>query len=78
MELGLSGATAFRGIAGFGTRARIYRSGGLSFSKDAPVMVSVIGTEEEIQRLIPHLDQMIEEGLVASSKVEAIRYSRVT
>jgi PII-like signaling protein len=38
--------------------------------------VSVIDTEEQIQKLIPHLDQMIAGGLIASSMVEVIRYSR--
>jgi PII-like signaling protein len=39
-------------------------------------MVSVIDTEQQIQRLIPHLDQMIAGGLIAISTVEVIRYSR--
>jgi hypothetical protein len=33
-------------------------------------------TEAQMQRLIPHLDQMIEGGLIATSKVDVIRYSR--
>jgi PII-like signaling protein len=37
--------------------------------------MSIIDTEERIAALIPHLDAMIEEGLVASSTVEVIRYS---
>jgi hypothetical protein len=36
-------------------------------------MVSVIDSEEQIQRLIPYFDKMIAGGLVASSKVEVIR-----
>jgi hypothetical protein len=76
MELGLAGATVYRGVEGFGASARIYHARSLSISKNAPVMVSVIDTEEQIQKLIPHLDQMIEGGLVASSKVEAIRYTK--
>ena len=40
----------------------------------APVMVSVIDTEEQIQKLLPHLDQMLTEGLIASSEVEIIKY----
>jgi len=76
MELGLSGATVYRGVEGFGASARIYHARSLSISKNAPVMVTVIDTEEQIQKLIPHLDQMIEGGLVASSSVEAIRYTR--
>lgn len=76
MELGLAGATVYRGVEGFGASARIYHARSLSFSKSAPVMVTVIDTEEQIQKLIPYLDQMIVGGLVASSKVEVIRYSR--
>jgi PII-like signaling protein len=76
MELGIAGATVYRGIEGFGASARIYHAHGLSVSKNAPVTVSVIDTEEQIQKLIPHLDRMIAGGLIASSKVEAIRYTK--
>ena len=76
MELGLAGATVYRGVEGFGASARIYHARSLSISKNAPIMVSVIDTEEKIQTLIPHLDQMIDGGLIASSTVEVIRYSR--
>ena len=76
MELGIGGATVFRGVEGFGASARIYHARSLSISKNAPVLITVIDTEEQIQKLIPHLDQMIEGGLIASSKVEAIRYSK--
>jgi PII-like signaling protein len=75
-ELGIAGAIAYRGLEGFGASARIYHARSLSISKNAPIMVSVIDTEDQIQRLIPHLDQMIAGGLIASSTVEVIRYSR--
>jgi PII-like signaling protein len=77
-ELGLLGATVFRGLEGFGASARIYHARSLSISKNAPVMVNVIDTEQQIQKLIPHLDQMIAGGLIASSTVDVIRYSRST
>ena len=76
MQIGIAGATVFRGIEGFGASARIYHARSLSLSKLAPVMVTVIDTEDQIQKLIPYLDQMIEGGLVASSRVEVIRYAR--
>ena len=76
MDLGLAGAIVYRGVEGFGASARIYHARSLSISKNASIMVSVIDTEEKIQTLIPHLDQMIDGGLIASSTVEAIRYSR--
>jgi PII-like signaling protein len=39
-------------------------------------MLTVIDREEQIEKLIPHLDVMVEEGLIAMSRVEVIRYSR--
>jgi hypothetical protein len=77
-DLGIAGAIVYRGLEGFGASARIYHARSLSISKNAPIMVNVIDTEEQIQNLLPHLDRMIEGGLVASSTVEVIRYSRGT
>lgn len=73
-ELDLAGATAFRGIEGYGASTLIRRPHHLSFSHDAPVMVSVIDSEEKIQKLIPFLDEMVAEGLIAISDVEVIKY----
>jgi len=64
IELGMAGATVYRGIEGYGASTRIHHSSHWKFSKDAPI------------KLIPHLDAMVEEGLVAMSRVEVIRYSR--
>ena len=74
-ELDIAGATVFRGIAGYGASTLIRRTHHLSFSHDAPVMVSVIDSEENIQKLLPFLDQMVGEGLIAMSNVEVIKYS---
>jgi hypothetical protein len=75
-ELGLADAIVYRGIAGFGSSTRIHHSSHWTVSSDAPIMVSIIDTEEQIARLVPHLDAMVEEGMIAISSVEAIRYSR--
>ena len=75
-ELNIAEAIVFRGIEGYGSGTRIRRSGHWSFSKDAPIQLSIVDTEEQIARLIPFLDVMVEEGVVASSVVEVIRYTR--
>lgn len=74
-ELGIAQATVFRGIEGYGSASRIRRSGHWSFSKDAPIQLSIVDTDEQIARLIPFLDEVVEEGLVASSSIQAIRYT---
>jgi PII-like signaling protein len=75
-ELGIAGATVYRGIGGYGASTKIHRSSIWSFSKDAPIMVSVIDSEDAVQKLIPFLDEMVVEGLVAISRVQVIRYSK--
>lgn len=74
-ELDIAGATVLRGIEGYGASTLIRKTHLLSFSHDAPVMVSVIDSEDKIQRLLPFLDQMVDEGLIAMSEVEVIKYS---
>ena len=73
-ELDIAGATVFRGIEGYGASTLIHRKHLLSFSSDAPLMVSVIDSDEKIQKLLPHLDEMVKEGLIAVSEVEVIKY----
>ena len=73
-QLDIAGATVLRGIEGYGASTMIRRSHMLSFSSDAPILVQIIDTEEKIQRLIPALDEMVAEGLIAMSDVEVIKY----
>ncbi len=72
-ELDIAGATVFRGIEGYGASTLIHRSH-LLRSSDRPIMVSVIDAEQNIAKLLPALDEMVSEGLIAISEVEVIRY----
>ncbi|MGA2349441.1 MAG: DUF190 domain-containing protein [Terracidiphilus sp.] len=76
MELGIAEAVVFRGIEGYGSASRIRHASHWPRSKDAPIQMSIIDIEEKIGRLTPFLDAMVEEGLVATSTVEVVRYSR--
>lgn len=73
-ELDIAGATVFRGIEGYGASTLIHRAHLLSFSSDAPIMVSVIDLEENVQKLLPLLEEMVGEGLIAMSEVEVVKY----
>jgi PII-like signaling protein len=73
-ELDIAGATVLRGVAGYGASTLIDRSHVLAFSHDAPIMVSVVDSEEKIQKLIPFLDEVVDQGLIATSEVEVIKY----
>ncbi len=72
-ELDIAGATVFRGIEGYGASTLIHKKH-LLWSSDRPIMVSVVDTEKNIKKLLPALDEMVAEGLIAMSEVEVIRY----
>ena len=75
-ELGMANAIVYRGIEGYGSSTRIHRPSPWKFSRDAPMMVTVIDREDQIAKLIPHLDAMVGEGLIVQSKVDVTRYAR--
>lgn len=73
-QLDVAGATVYRGVEGYGASTIIRRSHLLSVSHDAPIMVTIVDVEERILKLIPALDEMVDEGLIAMSNVEVIKY----
>jgi len=68
----IAGVTVYRGILGYGANRRMHK--GTAFSSDAPILLSVVDTEEKLRAYLPVLDQMMKQGLVAMSDVEVIKY----
>ena len=71
---GFAGATVFRGVSGFGANSVIHTTHLLELSTDLPVVIEVVDSEEHIQRLLPILDEMLDDGLVTMEKVRVLRY----
>jgi PII-like signaling protein len=72
---GFAGATVTRGVAGFGARSVIHTAQVLRLSEDLPVVVEVVDTEEQVERLKPILDEMVTEGLVTMERVHVLKYA---
>lgn len=72
---GLAGASAFRGMEGFGKSSHIHTSRLLSLSEDLPVAVIIVDTDERIRDFLPQLDDLHIEGLVLLEPVDIIRYA---
>ena len=71
---GLAGATVLRGAEGFGAHSRVHTSRILRLSQDLPVIVEIVDTEEKIQDFLPHLDEMVQEGLATVEKATVLFY----
>ena len=67
---GLAGATVFRGIEGFGASSRIHTAKTLRLSEDLPVLIECVDRAENIERVLPILDDMVSEGLVTIESAE--------
>jgi uncharacterized protein len=72
--LNIAGATVFRGLEGYGETAEIHRRH--LVRRDQPIVVTVVDTAENIGRLIPEVEKMMDTGLIATSDVECIRLEK--
>lgn len=73
-ELRIAGATVYRGLEGYGEAAEIHRSHVLTH--DLPIIVSIIDSLENIARILPVVEEMMDKGLIAMSDVEVVRIRR--
>jgi PII-like signaling protein len=71
---GLAGATVVRGIEGFGADSRLHTSRLLRLSEDLPVVIEIVDADEQIDRVLPLLDEMVGEGMVTLERVQIIAY----
>jgi len=73
-ELGLAGATVYRGIEGFGPSSRIKTARILDLSTDLPILIEIVDSLEYIDLLMPFLDDAVKEGMITLEDVELIKY----
>jgi len=73
-ELNLAGATVLRGIMGFGADSRMHSAKILRLSEDLPVVIELVDTEENLNKLLPFLDEAVQEGLITLEKMRVIKY----
>ncbi|MFO7960303.1 MAG: DUF190 domain-containing protein [Nitriliruptoraceae bacterium] len=74
-EAGLAGATVFRGMMGFGRSSVLHTSRVLRLSEDLPIVIECVDRREKVERILPILDALIQEGLVTLEKAD-IRFYR--
>jgi PII-like signaling protein len=72
----IAGATVYRGILGYGVKGHTHKSGRLPFSRDLPVMISVVDAEEKLAKAMDEIESMMEDGIIVLSDVDVIRLVR--
>jgi PII-like signaling protein len=69
--LGIAGITVLRGMEGYGESAEIHRARILAH--DQPIVVTIVESAANIERLMPEVEKMVDTGMIAISNVEMIR-----
>ena len=75
-ELGIAGVTVTRGIMGYGEGKALRTARILDLSASLPVIVEAVDTEEQINKAIPVVSEMVGEGLIIVTGVQVIKYGR--
>jgi uncharacterized protein len=70
-ELGIAGATVFQGVEGYGESAELHRTH--LVRSDPPIVVTIVDTPENLARLVPVVEAMMDTGVIAQSDVEMVR-----
>jgi uncharacterized protein len=73
-EMNLAGATVLRGPLGFGRSSLLHASATFRISRDLPIVIEIVDTEEKIQEFLVAVEGIIGAGLITLEKVQAIFY----
>jgi PII-like signaling protein len=73
-ELKIAGATVFRGLEGYGESAEMHKSH--LTRHDQPIIISIVDTDDNLRRLVPVVEEMMDTGLMAVSDVRVVRVQK--
>jgi PII-like signaling protein len=71
----IAGATVYKAIAGYGPHKRYHKKRTLAAHGELPILITVMDTEDKINKVIPILDELVGEGIVVLSDVNVIKYT---
>jgi PII-like signaling protein len=76
LHKGVAGATATRGIAGFGSHQRLHTPDIEVSYIDMPIRIEFIETPERVDELLPTLYDMVNDGLIEVQDTTVVKLAR--
>ncbi|HLY67830.1 MAG TPA: DUF190 domain-containing protein [Chloroflexota bacterium] len=68
-----SGATVFRGLAGFGVHSRIHMGRLADVLPDLPVVIEWIDDPARVERVLPRIGALVKHGTITIEDIELVR-----
>lgn len=75
-DAGCPGATVLRGVGGFGSHQVLHSELAIEIASQLPLVITLIDRAERVAEVLPKLRDMVHEGMIAVTPVEAIYRSR--
>jgi PII-like signaling protein len=72
---GVAGATVTRAIAGFGANRQYHVTKPLRLTENLPIRIEVVESAEKINRILPFVYDIVQEGLIEILDTEIIKYT---
>ncbi|ASI98998.1 DUF190 domain-containing protein [Thermococcus celer] len=63
-EMGIAGATVYRGIYGFGKKSRVHSADVMRLSTDLPIVIEAVDRGYKIEKAIKEVKPMIRDGMI--------------
>ncbi len=75
-EFGIAGVTVTRAIEGYGKGKAIHTARILDLSASLPIIIETIDTAEQIEKVLPAISGMVNEGMIMVTDVNVIKYGK--
>lgn len=73
-EMNLAGATVLKGIMGYGAHSLLHTTKILRLSQDLPVVIEMVDSEENLNKILPFLDEVVTEGMITMERMHILQY----
>jgi CBS domain-containing protein len=75
---GAPGVTVLRGVGGYGTHGVFHSDLLVDIPSRLPLVITCIDRSDRLQRLLPKLGELVQEGLIVLSPVQVVKVARRT
>ena len=68
----ITGASIFAAMGGYGSKKHLHFPKKLGAADEGPIMLLFVDTEERVRTVLPHLKEVVNEGLIVTKRVERV------
>ncbi|MGA7721000.1 MAG: DUF190 domain-containing protein [Ignavibacteriaceae bacterium] len=72
MHHSIMGASVFEAKIGYGRKHHLHHPQNLGNVDENPIMIMFIDEEDKVELVLPHLKEVLNQGLIVKTKVEQI------